>query len=86
MRVGCPLRRLAGVTLIVASAVCVSAQSEDQVVAFLRSHQMDLGDGRSFLIDEGRRATRDANLLYWADSYDAIVCHREVTPLCGPRP
>jgi hypothetical protein len=27
--------------------------------------------------------SRDANLLYWADSYDAIVCYREVTPLGG---
>jgi erythromycin esterase-like protein len=27
----------------------------------------------------------DAKLLYWADSYDAVVCYREVTPLItGP--
>jgi hypothetical protein len=25
-------------------------------------------------------STREASLLYWADSYDAIVCYREVTP------
>lgn len=29
---------------------------------------------------------RDASLLYWADSYDAIVCYREVTPLGGIPP
>jgi len=23
---------------------------------------------------------RDANLMYWADAYDAIICYREVTP------
>jgi hypothetical protein len=27
---------------------------------------------------------RDAGLLYWADSYDAIVCYREVTPITIP--
>jgi hypothetical protein len=29
---------------------------------------------------------RDSNLLYWADSYDAIVCYREVTPAGEPQP
>jgi len=29
---------------------------------------------------------RDASLLYWADSYDAIICYREVTPLGGTPP
>lgn len=29
---------------------------------------------------------RDASLLYWADSYDAIICYREVTPLGGVSP
>jgi hypothetical protein len=30
---------------------------------------------------------RDESLRYWADSYDAIVCYREVTPLGGsPKP
>jgi hypothetical protein len=28
----------------------------------------------------------EANLLYWADSYDAIVCYREVTPASAPPP
>lgn len=26
------------------------------------------------------RSERDANLTYWADAYDAIVCYREITP------
>jgi hypothetical protein len=26
-------------------------------------------------------SVRDSGLLYWADSYDAIICFREVTPL-----
>jgi hypothetical protein len=25
-------------------------------------------------------SSRDASLLYWADSYDAIICYRAVTP------
>jgi hypothetical protein len=31
-------------------------------------------------------SARDASLLYWADSYDAILCYREVTPAGVPRP
>ena len=27
-----------------------------------------------------KRSATDSGLLYWADSYDAIVCYREVTP------
>ncbi len=58
MRAGFTLRRLACVTLAVAGAVCVSAQSEDQISAFLRSHQMDLAsEGRAFLVDEGSRVS-----------------------------
>jgi hypothetical protein len=30
-------------------------------------------------------SAREANLLYWADSYDAIICYREVTPVAAPQ-
>jgi len=32
------------------------------------------------------RSAREASLLYWADSYDAIICYREVTPAGVPQP
>ena len=32
-------------------------------------------------IPETKLSASDAGLLYWADSYDAIVCFREVTPV-----
>jgi hypothetical protein len=35
---------------------------------------------------QGALSARDASLLYWADSYDAIVCYREVTPAGSPAP
>ena len=31
-------------------------------------------------------SSRDASLLYWADSYDVILCYREVTPAGIARP
>ena len=31
-------------------------------------------------IPTGNLSATDSGLLYWADSYDAIVCYREVTP------
>ena len=31
----------------------------------------------------GKRSAIEASLLYWADSYDAIIFYREVTPLPG---
>jgi hypothetical protein len=31
-------------------------------------------------IPTGKLSASDSGLLYWADSYDAIVCYREVTP------
>jgi hypothetical protein len=37
-------------------------------------------------IPSAKRSPRDASLLYWSDSYDAIVCYREVTPVGVPRP
>ena len=37
-------------------------------------------------IPTAKLSPRDANLLYWADSYDAIVCYREVTPFAPPSP
>lgn len=36
-------------------------------------------------IPVSKRSTRDANLLYWSDSYDAVICYREVTPAGVPR-
>ena len=32
-------------------------------------------------IPENQRSQVEASLVYWADSYDAILCYREVTPL-----
>lgn len=32
-------------------------------------------------VPAGERSPRERSLLYWADSYDAIICFREVTPL-----
>jgi hypothetical protein len=31
-------------------------------------------------------SAREASFLYWADSYDAILCYREVTPTGVPQP
>ena len=32
-------------------------------------------------IPQGKRSTLQNNLLYWADSYDALICYKNVTPL-----
>ena len=32
-------------------------------------------------IPEAERSTVESSLVYWADSYDAIICYRQVTPL-----
>lgn len=32
-------------------------------------------------IPEGKRSRVETSLVYWADSYDAVLCYREVTPL-----
>lgn len=32
-------------------------------------------------IPDTKRSAAEASLVYWADSYDAIICYREVTPL-----
>jgi len=32
-------------------------------------------------IPEQKRSALQANLIYWADSYDALICYRNVTPL-----
>ena len=32
-------------------------------------------------IPDAKRSPSEASLVYWADSYDAIICYREVTPL-----
>src|SRR5262249_47401723 len=46
----------------------------------------DLRPLRQFLRQGSRGlSTRDTSLLYWADSYDAILCYREVTPFAPPR-
>ncbi len=31
-------------------------------------------------IPDKDRSTVQKSLIYWADSYDAIICYREVTP------
>lgn len=35
-------------------------------------------------LTESKRSTIEASLIYWADSYDAIIYYREVTPLGNP--
>jgi hypothetical protein len=37
-------------------------------------------------LTESERSTVEASLVYWADSYDAIIYYREVTPLGTPGP
>jgi hypothetical protein len=32
-------------------------------------------------IPEGTRSAAETSLIYWADSYDAVICYRQVTPL-----
>ena len=32
-------------------------------------------------IPESKRSRVEISLVYWADSYDAILCYREVTPI-----
>ncbi len=32
-------------------------------------------------IPPGKRSALQANLIYWADSYDAVICYKTVTPL-----
>ncbi len=32
-------------------------------------------------IPDAKKTPAEASLTYWADSYDAIICYREVTPL-----
>ena len=34
-------------------------------------------------IPDVQRTPAQASLLYWADSYDAVICYRQVTPLVG---
>lgn len=35
-------------------------------------------------IPDTKRSPAERSLVYWADSYDAIICYREVTPLPPP--
>jgi hypothetical protein len=37
-------------------------------------------------LTDSERSTVEASLVYWADSYDAIIYYREVTPLGTPGP
>jgi hypothetical protein len=39
------------------------------------------GPGPTVTIIVGRRSPIEASLVYWADSYDALIFYREVTPL-----
>jgi hypothetical protein len=34
-------------------------------------------------IDADKRTPLETNLVYWADSYDALLCYRTVTPLAA---
>ncbi len=46
----------------------------------------DLRPLRSLLhqVPDKDRSVVQKSLIYWADSYDAIICYREVTPLKSP--
>jgi hypothetical protein len=61
---------------------------EDPAFAMLASQArsatlFDLRPIREVLhqIPDAKRSLAEASLVYWADSYDAIICYREVTPL-----
>ena len=77
--------------MIVAASALASGQASDSVSELLRSHQnrrrqAQRGVETLHQIPTAKLETREANLLYWADSYDAIVCYREVTPFAPPSP
>jgi hypothetical protein len=63
-------------------------QLDDPALAFLASIArypatvFDLRAVRQALhrIDESRRSSRESSLIYWADSYDAIIYYRTLTP------
>ena len=62
---------------------------EDPAFALLASQTryaatvFDLRPIRGMLhrIPDEKRSPAEASLVYWVDSYDAIICYREVTPL-----
>ena len=64
-------------------------RSDDLVFAFLSSVAQfpatvfDLRPLRPTLhrIPQDRRSAVEQRLIYWADSYDAIICYKQVTPL-----
>lgn len=63
----------------------------DQTAGFLADEELhyhyadlfDLRPIRNYLhtIDSQDRSELHKRLLYWADSYDAIICYKTVTPL-----
>ena len=71
------------------AAVDADETEDDPALALLASVArypatvFDLRDVRPAVhrIPVGERSTADRSLVYWADSYDAVICFREVTPL-----
>ena len=71
------------------AAVDADETRDDPAFALLASlarHPATVFDLRSVrpalhFIPPGERSPVERSLLYWADSYDAIICFREVTPL-----
>lgn len=65
-------------------------RNDDPAFAFLAALArypatvFDLRPLRRWLHGMKTSSPRDLALKYWADSYDAIVCYREVTPMTGP--
>lgn len=76
------------------AAVDADETGDDPALALLasaaryRATVFDLRDARPALhaIPASERSATERSLLYWADSYDAILCFSEVTPLRIGRP
>ncbi len=54
-------------------------------IARYSSSVFDLRPLRELLhrIPQDKRSALEINLTYWADSYDALICYRSVTPLAN---
>ncbi len=69
---------IASVLLLAFGVLSTTGQVDDAVALPLQQAQRDLSsDGRAFLLEEAA----NASFFYWADSYDAMIFYRQVTPL-----
>jgi hypothetical protein len=80
----------AGGKILVGGLQDADQRKDDPAFEFLASLArypvtvFDLRPVRATLHAINTLTARNAGLLYWADSYDAIVCYREVTPMTIP--